>query len=137
MAVLVDTSVLYALARREDPSHETCEAAIAAEREAITVPAHLLCEIAYLTNVRIGGRAERTFLRSLFESDWAIEPMSRADLGRALDLLEQYATADIGYVDAATVAIAERLDIKRIYTLDRRDFALVRPAHVPAFELLP
>lgn len=137
MAVLVDTSVLYALARREDPSHARCEEAIAAEQEAVIVPAQILCEIAYLTNVRIGAVAERTFLRSLLDSDWAIEPMSRTDFSRALELLEQYASADIGFVDAATVAIAERLDVKRIYTLDRRDFALVRPAHVPAFELLP
>ena len=137
MAVLVDTSVLYALARREDPSHARCEEAIAAEQEAIIIPAQILCEIAYLTNVRIGAVAEHTFLRSLFESDWAIEPMSRTDFGRALELLEQYATANIGFVDAVTVAIAERLDIRRIYTLDRRDFSLVRPAHTAAFEVLP
>lgn len=137
MAALVDTSVLYALARREDPSHARCEEAIAAEQEAIIIPAQVLCEIAYLTNVRIGAVAERDFLRSLFESDWAIEPMSRNDFGRALELLEQYATADIGFVDAVTVAIAERLDIRRIYTLDRRDFSLVRPAHTAVFEVLP
>jgi predicted nucleic acid-binding protein len=137
LAVLVDTSVLYALARREDPSHETCEEAIAAEEEAVIIPAHLLCEITYLINARIGVAAERAFLRSLFESDWAIEPMNRIDLRRTLDLLEQYATADIGFVDAATVAIAERLGVRRIYTLDSRDFTLVRPAHIPAFELLP
>jgi predicted nucleic acid-binding protein len=137
LAVLVDTSVLYALARREDPWHKTCEEAIAAEPEAVIVPAHLLCEITYLVNVRISTAAERTFLRGLLDSDWAIEPMNLTDLNRALDLLEQYATADIGFVDAATVAIAERLNVRRMYTLDRRDFALVRPAHVSAFELLP
>ena len=137
MAVLVDTSALYALADRDDPSHETCEEAIAAEQEAIIIPAQILCEIAYLTNDRLGGLAERAFLRGLFDSDWAIEPMNGTDLARSLELLELYASADLGFVDAATVAIAERLDIRRIYTLDRRDFALVRPAHVPAFELLP
>ena len=81
--------------------------------------------------------AERTFLRSLFESDWAIEPMNRTDLARSLELLELYASAELGLVDAANVAMAERLDVKRIYTLDRRAFVLVRPARVTAFELLP
>ena len=137
MAVIVDTSALYALADRRDPSHDICKGAIAAEEEAIIVPEQILCEIAYLTNARLGAAAERSFLRSLSDSDWAIEPTNRTDLARALDLLELYASADIGFADAATVAIAERLGVRRIYTLDRRDFALVRPAHVPAFELLP
>jgi hypothetical protein len=35
------------------------------------------------------------------------------------------------------VAIAERLGASKIATLDRRHFTVVRPAHVPSFELLP
>jgi predicted nucleic acid-binding protein len=35
------------------------------------------------------------------------------------------------------VAIAERLNITRVLTLDRRDFQLIRPKHCSAFEILP
>jgi predicted nucleic acid-binding protein len=63
--------------------------------------------------------------------------MNRTDLARALSSLELHASADPGLADAATVAIAERLGVKRIYTLDRVDFALVRLARTPALELLP
>jgi hypothetical protein len=31
----------------------------------------------------------------------------------------------------------KRLGVVRIFTLDRRDFAMVRPRHAAAFELLP
>jgi predicted nucleic acid-binding protein len=51
--------------------------------------------------------------------------------------MEDYADADLGFVDAAVTAIAERLAVTRIYTLDRRNFQLVKPAHVAAFEVLP
>lgn len=34
-------------------------------------------------------------------------------------------------------AVAERLKITHILTLDRRDFHIVRPAHSPHFEILP
>ena len=34
-------------------------------------------------------------------------------------------------------ATAERLNIKRLLTLDRRDFQLIRPRHCDSFELLP
>jgi hypothetical protein len=40
-------------------------------------------------------------------------------------------------VNAAVIAIAERLEISRIATVDRRHFAVVRPRHVEAFTLLP
>ncbi len=41
-----------------------------------------------------------------------------------------------GVVDASVVAVAERLGALTIATLNRRDFAVVRPVHVAAFELL-
>lgn len=34
------------------------------------------------------------------------------------------------------IALAERLNITTVVTLDRRDFGIVRPAHVPALTLL-
>jgi predicted nucleic acid-binding protein len=43
----------------------------------------------------------------------------------------------IGYVDAALIAIAERLRETLIATTDRRHFSVVRPKHVAAFDLIP
>ena len=60
-----------------------------------------------------------------------------SDVGRAVELMRTYADAAIGFVDAAVVAIAERLGIRQVWTLDRRDFSLIRPKHVEAFEIVP
>ena len=38
---------------------------------------------------------------------------------------------------APIMALAERLNIHHILTLDRRDFRAMRPRHCPVFELLP
>jgi uncharacterized protein len=43
----------------------------------------------------------------------------------------------LGIVDAAVVAIAERLQLTEIATLDHRHFTVVRPRHTAAFVLLP
>jgi predicted nucleic acid-binding protein len=137
LAVLLDTSVLYALIDRDEQLHDVCSGQITREEEAVIIPAPVMTEITYLVNRRLGAAMEVNYLRELLASDWAIEPMNRSDLARTLELLEMYASANLGFVDAATVAIAERLDVRRIYTLDPRDLALVRPAHTPAFELLP
>ncbi len=53
------------------------------------------------------------------------------------ELSEQYASLGLGGTDASIVAIAERLHIAQIATMDRRHFAVVRPRHVDAFTLLP
>jgi hypothetical protein len=52
-------------------------------------------------------------------------------------LVEQYGDLPLGTADACVVALAERLRIPTIATLDRRHFTIVRPTHVSAFELLP
>jgi predicted nucleic acid-binding protein len=48
-----------------------------------------------------------------------------------------YRDLPLGTVDASLIAACERLDARMIATLDRRHFSVVRPAHVPGFELLP
>ncbi len=53
------------------------------------------------------------------------------------DLVDRYADFPLGGVDASVIALAERLGVTEIATLDRRHFGVVRPKHVEAFTLLP
>ena len=46
-------------------------------------------------------------------------------------------TGPLVTTDASLIALAERHREQRIATLNRRHFAVVRPAHVNAFTLLP
>lgn len=55
----------------------------------------------------------------------------------AADFEDKYLDLPLGIVDAAVVAIAERLKLTEIATIDHRHFNVVRPRHVPAFALLP
>jgi uncharacterized protein len=43
----------------------------------------------------------------------------------------------LGGVDAGLIAVAERLGLTTIATLDHRHFGVVRPRHVDALTLLP
>ena len=137
MAVVLDTSVLYALTDAAEPAHRPCVDALLTETESIVVPQVVLPEVAYLLASRLGGEIESRFFEGLLASRWRLEPLTDPDLPRAMALLTQYADAQIGFVDAGVVAIAERLGVTRIYTLDRRHFQLIRPAHTPAFDLVP
>ena len=137
MAVLVDTGILLALANKRDANHQATVTLLSSLREALLVPTPVLTEAAYLMNRVLGVEAEARLIASLGHGEMQIEEVTRADCLRAADLLRVYNDANIGFVDAALVAIAERLKIQRLLTIDRRHFETIRPRHCAGFEILP
>jgi hypothetical protein len=136
-AVLLDTSALYAIANRDDPHHEQFVERLRTDAPAVVVPLPVLLEICYLIGSRRGAAAEADFVAGLLSAGWRVEPATSGDLERAVELMRTYVDVAIGFVDASAVAIAERLGIRQVWTLDRRDFGLIRPRHVEAFDLVP
>ncbi len=59
------------------------------------------------------------------------------DLDRILDIVNAYADAEFDIVDCCIMAIAERLNLTRVATFNRRDFSMYRPRHCEFLELLP
>ena len=135
--VIVDTGFLYAMADRDDAWYDRVKAYLQGHRDTFIVPVTVLPEACYLLNTYIGQDAERQLLISVLQGEMQLESLTRDDLDRTSNLLQAYADANIGFVDATLVAIAERLKILRILTTDRRHFAMIRPRHCPFFELLP
>jgi len=87
---------------------------------------------------RLGGsKAESAFLRSLRDGVFTVVPLTSSDWGRMADLVDAYADLPLGTSDASVIAVAERLRVSEIATLDQRHFRVVRPCHVEAFTLLP
>ena len=97
----------------------------------------MIAEVCYLLNERAGAAAEVGFLRSFEAGDLELAELTLPDLPRMAELSEQYASLGLGGTDASIVAIAERLEVVQIATMDRRRFGVVRPRHVDAFTLLP
>lgn len=134
---LADTGILYALADTSDDWHNRAVESVGGFSGRLIVPASVLPEICYLLNAYLGLSAETAFLDALVDREIPVEPVTGPDIARAVAILKRYADANIGFVDASIVAVAERLRITAIYTTDRRHFSLIRPAHCPSFLLLP
>jgi uncharacterized protein len=66
-----------------------------------------------------------------------VQDLVAEDYVRVAELMDRYSDLDLGFVDASVIAVAERLGEKKIATLDRRHFSVVRPRHVDSFELIP
>ena len=58
------------------------------------------------------------------------------DYRRIAELLTTYSSLRLQVVDACMVALAERLDLREVAALDRRDFLVVAPRHLPKGERL-
>lgn len=101
------------------------------------IPTPVVAEVGYLLGTKADARTEALFLRLLADGDFAVEPPTRADYGRVADLVEQYADLPLGTTDAAVIAVAERLNVTEVATLDHRHFTVVRPDHVKSLTLLP
>lgn len=137
MAVMVDTSFIVSLLNPGEVSHPACLRVARELRTALIVPVTVLPEVSYLIESRLGHGVMRRAMAEFLRPTWTLESPGRDDLERAVALLEQYGDARLDFVDATLIAIAERLRIGRVLTLDQRHFRMVYPLHCPAFELLP
>jgi predicted nucleic acid-binding protein len=135
--LLLDTSFLYAINDSQDRNHSDSVNFVRSLTDSLILPAPVLPELCYLLHSRLGHLAMRRFLSGLMESDIVLVDLKETDMSRVIELLDQYADARLDFTDTAIVAVAERLNITRVLTFDRRDFALVRPRHCHAFELVP
>lgn len=136
MTALLDTGVLLAAMAQNDDQHEVSNLALEEEDNSL-LPDVVLPELAYLVLRDIGYPALVTFLRALASGELPVVTVTTDDLSRAAEILEQYADARVDFVDCVIVAMAERLSITRILTLDRRHFSLFRPRHCLTFQILP
>ena len=137
MTTIVDTSFLFALADLKDANHQRVVDMAAGMDDLLMLPITVLPEVCYLIDSRLGHAAMRRFIDTVATGDFQVESVNRDDLSRVTEVLNQYADARVDFVDATIVALAERLKVTRILTLDRRHFELFRPQHCAAFEILP
>ena len=101
------------------------------------VPATVVAEVGYLLAREAGARLESLFLRSIAEGDFTSADLTAGDFSRMAELVVTYASLPLGTTDASVIAVAERLKLTEIATLDRRHFTVVRPSHVDALTLVP
>jgi uncharacterized protein len=138
--IVCDTGPLVAAALSNDADHAACVRLFndmhAAGRD-LLVPATVTPEVGYLLAREAGARVESLFLRSLAEGDFAAVDLTAADYARMAELVDTYGDLPLGTTDASVIAVAERLKLADVATLDRRHFTVVRPSHVNSLTLLP
>lgn len=137
MALVLDTGPLYAALDRRDADHLACRRLIEQADEPLVIPAPVLVEVDYWVRKHLGSGALVALLDDIDAGAYQIADLLPHDYRRVREVCDRYAAVDIGFVDAAVLAVVERLGERKVATLDRRHFGLLRPRHVDALVLLP
>jgi len=135
--LIVDTGPLLATADRADKDHVACRELLENDEGPLVTTATVIAEAAYLIDRQLGPKAEASLYASIIEGQIEVAGLDINDWQRIQDLVTTYADLRLGGTDASVIALAERRGTSRIATLNRRHFAVVRPRHADAFELLP
>jgi uncharacterized protein len=133
-AILADTSGLLALLNKKDAHHEAVKPFATAN---LLVSSTVLCEVDYMATKYLGEHAARAFLQGQAPGEWQLLVFDAVDLEKANEIRARYNDIPLGFVDSSLLALAERYQIPRVLTLDRRHFWAVRPQSFGHFELLP
>lgn len=136
MTLILDTGVLLAALDRADPAHARC-AALLRGAQRLVVPEPVLAELDYWCGVKGLARGFDRVLGDVHAGRVDFAHVVDGDLVRVIDLRSTYRDLRVGYVDAAILAIVERLGERKLATLDWRHFSVMRPRHVQALELVP
>lgn len=137
MALVLDTGVLYAALDADDEYHRLSAALIAESGERLVIPAPVLTEVDDWCRERLSVDAFLGLLADVERGAYAIAELRPADYRRAAELCDRYRDLNVGFVDAAVLAVVERLGERKLATIDHRHFSVMRPAHLEALELLP
>ena len=138
--ILCDSGPIFAAADRKDADHHASVELFTGLRLAnrrLLVPQTVMAEVGYLLESKLGTSAEVAFLEAVANGSFEMVSLTQEDVARVSELVDRYDDLPLGTTDASVIALAERLGVEEIATLDHRHFRVVRPSHVEAFTLLP
>jgi uncharacterized protein len=134
-SALVDAGPLVALIDRSDPYHGDCRQALAGIDDPLGTVWPAFTEAMYL--LRSAARAQRALWDMVDVGSVQLIELGIDDCPRMRELMWKYRDLPMDLADAALVRVAERERIRRVFTIDRRDFEIYRPYRLGRFQILP
>jgi predicted nucleic acid-binding protein len=133
--VLVDTGPIVAILLESDEHHAACVEQLHHVRSPLLTCWPVITEAAWL--LRQYPHAIRKLLSSLNGRPFKLVPLGETDLPGIAAVLAKYEGLRIQIADASLVHLANREGIEIMFTLDRRDFGVLRLTHGKKLRLIP
>ena len=133
--ILVDAGPLDALVDADDQHHAKCVAALNDIGEPLATVWPPLVEAMYLLSDL--PRGQEALWEMLERGAVLLLPLDNSDIPRVRELMRKYDNRPMDLADASLVRLAEREGLRKIFTIDRRDFSVyrlnnrIRPTLIP------
>jgi predicted nucleic acid-binding protein len=132
---LVDAGPLVALLHRDDRNHARCSDALRSLRPPLGTVWPVVTEAMYL--LAFSWKAQDRLWDLLQSERLRLLTLDSGDVPRMRALMQQYRDLPMDLADAALVRLAEREDLNRIFTIDRRDFSVYKLPRRRSFVIIP
>ena len=134
--ILVDAGPLIAIIDRGEGAHEACVRALSRISAPMITTWPAFTEAMYLLGSGGGWKAQGALWLLTERDDLQIVDLDGSMRTRARVLMAKYSDVPMDLADASLVAVAEAVELKRIFTLDR-DFTVYRFKGRQRFEVVP
>lgn len=133
--VLIDTGPIVAIFSQADEHHQTCIEQLRGLTSPLLTCWPVVTEVAWLLR-RYPNAIEKLF--SSFDGrPFQFASMGGSDLSGIAVILAKYKNLGVQLADASLLHLANREGIDTIFTLDRRDFTVLRLASGKRFRVIP
>ncbi len=134
-ALLVDAGPLVAVLHASDQDHARCARTLETVRGQLATTWPPLTEAMHLLS--FSSKAQDALLELVERGVLQILNIGADDVPGIRSLMRKYASLPMDFADATLVRVAEREGIRRVFTLDRRDFSTYRMSRGHPFTTLP
>jgi uncharacterized protein len=117
---------LLAAANRRDQAHGIAAEMVTRLGRDLVIPVPVIVETDHLLRARVGAQVARLFLAAVAAGDHEVAYLSAGVLRRAVEIDAGFADLNLGFADAAVMAVAERHDLP-ILTFDFEHLRATRP----------
>ena len=135
--ILVDAGPLIALFDRRDAAHGRCVETLKSIDEPMATTPPVLTEAFQLLNPSSASAVN--LMDFISEGGLDVLFLNEDVLMRCFELMAQYADAPMDFADASLVAMAESRNLRKVFSIDRGDFAtyrIKRGHHYITFDVL-
>ncbi len=133
--ILLDTGPIVAFFDASDNYYKTCIEVLKDINERLVTTWPVLTEAFYL--LEFSWKAQDNLWEFIMRGGIEIFSLDDKQQLRCRQLMEKYRDLPMDLADGTLVVLAESNKIRKVFTLDHKDFQIYKPARIKSFSLLP